>query len=134
MNNDQLVEIANLHKSIGSYIGGLEPDSLVFEIVNENNKVRLNLITVNPIHRQSFLFHTTIGHDQVDALTKMLEYVKSYKEKESSFTIQWSVRGQNDLQTSYFRAKNIFEAMNKLAFGRDLNSLIVYSIVLNPIS
>lgn len=134
MNNDEAVEVAKLQKSIGSYIGGLEPNSLVFEFTSEGTKSRLNLITVNPIHHQSFLFHTTEGYDKVDALNKMLEYVKNYKEKESSYTIQWSIRNQNDLQTSYFRAKNIFEAMNKLTFGRDVNSIIVYSIVLNPIS
>lgn len=134
MNNDELIEAARIQKEIGSYIGGLEPESLLYEFLSEGNKVRLNLVTVNPKHRQSFLFHSVEGHDNVDALNKMLDYVKNYKERESSYTVQWSIRGENDLQTSYFRAKNIFEALDKLIFGREPNSIIVYSIVLNPIS
>ncbi|MFN3342065.1 MAG: hypothetical protein ACK40M_05165, partial [Flavobacteriales bacterium] len=89
---------------------------------------------VNPRHRQSFLFHTVDGYDKVDALRKMLDYVRNYKERESSYTIQWSLRGETELHTSYFRAKNIFDALDKLTYGRDLNSIIVYSVVLNPIS
>lgn len=134
MNNNDLIQIAEFQKEIGSYIGGLEPDSIVFEFSAIENKTRLDLVTVNPRHRQSFLFHTVDGYDKVDALRKMLDYVRNYKERESSYTIQWSLRGETELHTSYFRAKNIFDALDKLTYGRDLNSIIVYSVVLNPIS
>jgi hypothetical protein len=134
MTNNAHLEIAALQKEIGSYIGGLEPDSLVFEFSGDSPKIKLDLITVNPRHRQSFLFHTVEGLDKVDALKKMLDYVKNYKERESSYTIQWSLRGETELHTSYFRARNIFEALDKLAYGRDMHSIIVYSAVLNPIS
>lgn len=135
MKNEDLIEIAALQKEIGSYIGGLGPESIVFEFSSkENGKMNLDLITVNPRHAQSFLFHSAEGYDKVDALRKMLDYVKNYKERESSFTIQWSLRGDSELHTSYFRARNIFEALDKLSYGRDMNSIIVYSAVLNPIS
>ena len=64
----------------------------------------------------------------------MLDYVKTYKERTSSYTIQWSDRGRNDLETSYFRAKNILEALDKLFYDRDPNSITVFSVMLNPIS
>jgi hypothetical protein len=135
MSPESLLEIARLQKEISNYIGGLEPDSVLFEYSGmEGNKTRLDLITVNPRHRQSFLFQTTEGYDKADALKKMLDYVKNYKDRESSYTVQWSLRGGSELHTSYFRARNIFDALDKLTFGRDMNSIIVYSVVLNPIS
>lgn len=135
MNNNELVEIATLQKEIGTYIGGLEPESLLFEFsARDAGKIRLDLITVNPRHNQSFLFQTVEGYDKADALKKMLDYVKNYKERESSYTIQWSLRGGVELHTSYFRARNVFEALDKLTYGRDIHSIIVYSVVLNPIS
>lgn len=64
----------------------------------------------------------------------MLEYVKNYKDQENSYTIQWSLVDERELHTSYFKAKGPMEALNKLYFGREVNSLIVFSLVLNPIS
>lgn len=123
-----------LEDEIRSYIGGLEYNSLQFEYHMQEGKTKLDVITINPVHKQHFLFHTTLGYDREDALRKMLDYVKNYKERESSYTVQWSLRGQNELHTSYFRAKNIWDALDKLTYGRDMNSIIVYSVVLNPIS
>jgi hypothetical protein len=123
-----------LENEIRSYIGGLEYDSLQFEFNTVEGKTKLDVITINPVHKQRFLFHTVSGYDKEDALKKMLDYVKNYKERESSYTVQWSLRGENELHTSYFRAKNIWDALDKLTFGRDMNSIIVYSVVLNPIS
>ena len=71
---------------------------------------------------------------KIEALKEMLEYVKNYKEAESSYTIQWNLKGENSLNTSYFRAKNILGALDKLYFERDPNSIIVFSVMLNPIS
>ncbi|HLP10688.1 MAG TPA: hypothetical protein VK177_02090 [Flavobacteriales bacterium] len=134
MTHDQHVEIARLQKEISKYIGGLDPESLIFDYHQLEGKVKLDIITVNPIHRQSFLFHTVDGFDKIDALFKMLKYVQTYKEKDSSYTIQWSLSGDPELHTSYFRAKNVWEALDKLTHSRDMNAIIVYSVVLNPIS
>jgi hypothetical protein len=134
MTHDQHVEIARLQKEITKYIGGLSPESLIFDYHQLDGKLKLDIITVNPIHRQSFLFHSVEGFDKIDALFKMLKYVQTYKEKDSSYTIQWSLSGDPELHTSYFRAKNVWEALDKLTHSRDMNAIIVYSVVLNPIS
>ena len=42
--------------------------------------------------------------------------------------------GENQLQTSYFRAKNVLEALDKLFYDRDPNSITVFSVMLNPIT
>lgn len=132
---DQHFEIARLQREITKYIGGLDADSLIFDFHQlDTNKVKLDVVTVSPHHRQSFLFHSVEGFDKVDALVKMEQYVRTYKDKESSYTIQWSLRGEHELHTSYFRAKNVWQALDKLTYGRDMNAIIVYSVVLNPIS
>ncbi len=127
------IEVAKIQKEIEDYIG-LEQGSVVFDYSDYEGKTKLDVITVNPRHRQSFLFHSTLGYDKVDALTKMLDYVKTYKEKESSYTIQWTAKGDDELHTSYFRAKNILDAIDKLQYGRDPGSITIFSVVLNPIA
>lgn len=127
-------EIEEIQEEIQTYIGGLTSKEIEFKYEEERNEVKLNLITVNPVHSQSFLFHSVTGFNEVDCLKKMLDYVKNYKERESSYTIQWSLKESNDLHTSYFRAKNIVTALDKFYYGRDLNSIVVFSIKLNPIS
>ncbi|MFZ4786011.1 MAG: hypothetical protein ACOYLH_11075 [Flavobacteriales bacterium] len=133
MTLDKNIEIANLQAEIGQYIG-LGQNSLVFGFEEGTQNVMLRLITANPRHNQSFLFHTVEGSSKIEALKMMLEYVKNYKEAESSYTIQWSIKGENALHTSYFRAKNILGALDKLYFERDPNSITVFSVMLNPIS
>ena len=135
MTKDKNLEIARLQKEIGDYIG-MGQDSLVFnfETDAEEQQTKLYLITLNPRHNQSFLFESTSGSDRVDALRNMLDYVRNYKERTSSYTIQWSARGDSQLQTSYFRAKNVLEALDKLFYDRDPNSITVFSVMLNPIT
>jgi hypothetical protein len=127
------VEAARIQQEIKNYLG-LRSSDLVFEYSTLEGKVKLDLITINPRHNQAFLFHSETGSDKVDVLKKMLSYVQSYKEKENSYTIQWVVKGGKELHTSYFKAANITDALQKLYYGRDMNTITVFSVVLNPIS
>lgn len=127
------VEAARIQQEIKDYLG-LRSSDLVFEYTTAEGKVKLDLITINPRHDQAFLFHSETGRDKVEALKKMLNYVQSYKEKENSYTIQWVVKGGKELHTSYFKAANIMDALQKLYYGRDMNTITVFSVVLNPIS
>jgi hypothetical protein len=134
MTRDRNLEIAQLQQEIGTHIG-VGADSLMFNYVEQAGEpAKLFLITLNARHNQSFLFHSTQGTDKLDALRDMREYVRTYKERTSSYTVQWSARGENQLQTSYFRAKNVLEALDKLFYDRDPNSITVFSVILNPIS
>lgn len=128
------VEAARIQKEIRNHLG-MGSSAVVFEFhTADAGRIKLDMITINPRHNQSFLFHSTVGFDKIDSLNKMLEYVKGYKEKESSYTIQWAVRGERELHTSYFSATNIYEALEKLYYGRDMNQITVFSVVLSPIS
>ena len=130
---DVHVESARIQKQIENHLG-ISGSSLLFEFRQMDNKVRLDLITVNPRHNQSFLFHTETGYDKLDVLRKMLEYVQNYRDKESSYTVQWMAHDDKELNTSYFRARNMYEALDKLYFGRDMNTITVFSVVMNPVS
>ena len=131
--NEMHVEAARIQQEIKDYLG-LRTSDLVFEYTTLDGKVKLDLITINPRHNQAFLFHSETGADKVHALTKMLTYVQNYKEKENSYTIQWVAKGDTELHTSYFKAGNILDALQKLYYGRDMNTITVFSVVLNPIS
>ncbi len=130
---DKNIEIAKIQREIEAYIG-LGPNSLIFNFSESNGKTQLHLVTLNPRHNQSFLFRHEEGYDAVDAMKKMLSYVRNYKEKESSFTLQWRRTDEDDLHTSYFSAKNVQEALDKLFYDRDPNSITVFSVIMNPIT
>jgi hypothetical protein len=127
------VEAARIQQEIKDYLG-LRSSDIVFEYSTTDGRVRFDLITINPRHNQAFLFHSEMGSDKIDVLKKMLNYVQGYKEKESSYTIQWVAKGGKELHTSYFKAGNIMDALQKLYYGRDMNTITVFSVVLNPIS
>lgn len=131
--SDVHVESARIQQQIKGYLG-LRTSDLIFEYSVMDGKTKLDLITLNPRHNQSFLFHSETGSDKVDALKKMWGYVQNFKEKDNSYTIQWVVSGEHELHTSYFRASNIFNALEKLYYGRDRNMITVFSVVLNPVS
>lgn len=131
--SDMHVEAARVQQEIKNHLG-LRTSDMVFEYTTIDGKVKLDLITINPRHNQAFLFHSETGADKVDALRKMLNYVQSSKEKENSYTIQWVAKADKELNTSYFRASNVVDALQKLYYGRDMNTITVFSVVLNPVS
>ncbi len=131
--SDIHVEVARIQQQIKDYLS-LRTSDLIFEYSKLDGKTKLDLITLNSRHNQSFLFHSETGADKVDALKKMWVYVQNFKEKENSYTIQWVAGGEHELHTSYFRASNIFNALEKLYYGRDRNTITVFSVVLNPVS
>lgn len=133
MSDQETLDIAKLQGEIESYLN-LGATRIVFDFQNKGSQIRLDLVTVNPRHDQSFLFHTVTGYSKTDTLTKALDYVKTYKEKDNTYTIQWVIRGDEELHTSYFRAKDIPEAIDKLHYGRDPNGVTIFSVVMNPIS
>lgn len=129
----QNLEISKIQKEIEKYLS-LGSTSIIFDYQPSNVGIRLDVITVNPRHNQSFLFHSVEGYSKIDVLKSMLQYVQEYRDKKNSYTIQWSVKGENELHTSYFRAKDIPEAIDKLHYGRDPNGITIFSVVLNPVS
>ena len=50
--------------------------SWFLEFGSQDGKIKLDLITINPRHNQSFLFHSESGYDKLEALKKMKDYVQ----------------------------------------------------------
>lgn len=131
MGSEQALE--QVEYKIGDILG-LGKDHLVFSYKLVNEVTQLDIITFNPKHSQSFLFHSVKALDKLEAANKVLEYVSKHYQKEDSYTLQWIKIGEQNLHTSYFRAKNIYEVLDKFYFERDVNSYRIYSISLNPLS
>ncbi len=131
--SDTHVEVARIQQEIKDHLG-VRTSDLIFEFSQMDGKVKLDLITINPKHNQAFLFQSVTAAEKVDTLKKMLDYVRHTKEKENSYTIQWVAKSDKELHTSYFRASNVMDALQKLYYGRDMNTITVFSVVLNPIS
>lgn len=130
---DWAKDAEKLRKEIEGYFN-IEPSKLEFVFHQDASTVVLNLFTISAKHHQKFLFHTSVGGTHIEALVNMLEYVREARNFENSYTIQWSIKGDNALHTSYFRAIDVFQALEKFSFGRDKDSMLVFSITLNPIS
>jgi len=96
--------------------------------------VEIALVTTSSHHGQKFLFHKSRGAYRQQALESLLDYIREHKAKECVFTIQWRALKDNELHTSYFSAPNIQAALDKFFFGRDLHSITVFSVSLNPLS
>ena len=125
--------VSEIQKKIASSLS-IKSDLLVFEYHEMPDYVDLDLFTINEVHKQQFFFHSTEGRDKIEALELMLKYAKNNFNIEDSFTIQWKLKGSTTIHQSHFRAFNMMDALDKFYYGRSINSIIVYSIILNPIA
>lgn len=130
---DWAKDAENLRREIEGYFN-LDPKNLEFVFSPNEDEIVLNLFTIGTKHQQKFLFHSAKGGTHIEALVNMLEYLRGSKSFENSYTIQWSIKGDSSLHTSYFRASDIFQALEKFSFARDKNTMVVFSVTLNPIS
>jgi len=130
---DQNVNIARLQAAIIDCLG-MEQVNVVFNYQDNSGIVKLDLVTINPVHEQSFLLHSIKAINKVEALEKMQAYIIEHYKEENSYTIQWTKIGESDLHTSYFRAQNIYQVLDKFTYGRDRNAYKIFSINMNPIS
>jgi hypothetical protein len=126
-------ELEKIHLTIAKMLG-LDRSLLTFNYTNNDGKTVLELATSNPRHQQTFLFHTTTGFGEMDALNKMEEYVKETNNTKNTYTIQWAMSDKNELHTSYFAGKNIYEILDKFYYGKAITGTIIFNISLNPLS
>lgn len=131
--SDVNVNIAKLQREICEKLA-LTSDNVIFDFSLIDGLTKLDLITINPRHEQSFLFHSLKAIDKIEALEKMLEYLATTRQNENTYTLQWRKIGEAELHTSYFRARNMYEALDKFYYNRDVNSFNIFSITLNPIA
>jgi|TARA_B110000483_G_scaffold20269_2_gene22493 hypothetical protein len=130
---DLNIDIARLQKEIADRLG-LQSSQVVFDFSLNEGVTKLDLITISQRHEQSFLYHTTKAIDKKEALEKMYEYVATQHKNESTYTLQWRKVGDTELHTSYFSARNMYEALDKFYYNREMNSFNIFSIALNPVA
>jgi len=130
---DLNVQMAKLQLEICDLLG-LDKDNVLFNFGTENDETLLEVITINPVHNQSFLLHKEVGSDKVEVLTKIKEYTKRHNNSENSYTIQWIKVGESELHTSYFRAHNVYGVLEKFYHDSEVSEFKIFSITLNPIS
>lgn len=133
IHTDWAKDAENLRREIEGYFNA-DLTTLDFDFIQNEDQVILHLFTISAKHKQRFLFYSVSGKTKIEALVAMLAYVREESKFENTYTIQWSVKGENALHTSYFRAADIFQALDKFSFGIDKNSMLVFSVTLNPIS
>lgn len=131
--SDINVEIAKIQADICNRLG-LQASYVIFDFAQNEGVVKLDLITINPRHEQSFLYHSTKAIDKKEALDKMFEYVADKNKVENTYTVQWRKKGDDELHTSYFSSRNMYEALDKFYFNREMNSFTIFSITLNPMA
>ena len=85
---DIQVRIEELQKKIRKKLG-IQKQNISFEFHQMPEYVDLDLMTTSPIHKQSFLLHSSEGRDKIEALELMLKYVNDQLYIEDSYTIQW---------------------------------------------
>ena len=125
--------VSQIENKIASNLS-IGSQQLIFEYHEMPDYVDLDLFTVNEVHKQQFFFHSTEGRDKIEALELMLRYASNKLFIEDSFTIQWKIKGDTEIHQSHFRAINMMDALDKFYFGRSISSIVIYSIVLNPIA
>ncbi|WNJ19405.1 hypothetical protein [Pontibacter sp. G13] len=131
--SDVHIEVARLQNEISRKLN-LSLDQLIFNHQEIDGQHSLELITINPKHNQSFLFHTITADSKVNALSLMADYVTKKSQVKQSYTVQWSQKGEGDLHTSYFRAMDMHEVLEKFYHGRTKDDYTIFSVTLNPIA
>ena len=133
---DPHIQIARLQREISQKLE-LPLDNLIFSFSQSeksDKKIHLDLITLNPRHDESFLYHSVEAREKAKALEKMLDYVVKNFRKIQSYTVQWAQKGKGELHTSYFRAADMYEVLEKFYHGREKDTYTIFSITLNPIA
>ncbi len=104
-------------------------------IMSDDETVKLNLLTYNPVHENYMLLHSVSGKSSLDCLEKMRVYLKEFYNPQFlySFTIEWKKKGDPLKHVSYFRAVDEAAAKAKFLHEKD-ESEYEYSILRNPIA
>lgn len=133
MNPELQSELDKRHVEIGKHLG-LSMDLIQFNYSSKDGTTTLQLATRNPRHLQTFLYHTTTGFGELDALSKMEDYIKENKSGKNTYTIQWALNGESQLHTSYFTGKTIYDVLDKFYYNKAVTGTTIFSISLNPLS
>jgi hypothetical protein len=96
---------------------------------DDNGTINVKLITLNRKTGATFLLTESTKTTANEALIAIHEFL-TLKNLAHIFTIKWYTKGvpSDRPNTSKFTGRTMYEALDKFYFGKNRNSLIIYSI------
>jgi len=105
--------------------------------IAEVMRTTLRITTFNPNKGTSFLMlELSDALNEEEAIkTAFQELVSMHKgDTYATYTLEWGKFGASKTETSYFSGKNEFDVLTKFYAEKEPNSVIFYSLKVNPIS
>jgi hypothetical protein len=105
-----------------------------FVYTRDGEKWSVNVFTVNPSNGETFLMKSepSNGANYELALERVLDYVIKHKKDSSSYTVEWTKKGENGYNTSYFYCTSMYDVLHKFYEGKDNpDKYTIFSIKLN---
>ena len=107
-----------------------------FQWSHTHRYLTLDLITFNPEHKNYFLLHSICkeaednhSNTYVEILNKMIEYIKEKQKTNFNYTIEWNYKDTNEsIKNSYFSGQDMTQILNKFFYGKDISSIVIYTI------
>lgn len=114
----------------------IKPELLIYEFKQDKQqKHRLELVTISPnTHKTRFLFHATVADTPGAALDAMFEYVTKHHQQQDTWQVRWHNPSNKNIEVSWFRASNIFEALQKFYHDKEIAEYKIYEVSLRPYS
>lgn len=96
---------------------------------NEDGTINVKLITLNRKTGATFLLTESTKNNTNEALIDIHGFL-TVNDVAHTFTIKWYTKGvpSDRPNTSKFTGRTMYEALDKFYFGKNRNSLVIYSI------
>jgi len=103
----------------------------------DHHNIKLDLYTRNAKSNEIFLLHQTKGNSSIDALIKMIDYLRTHnhdKESKNSYKVSWYHKSSPEtVHVSYFFEPSESAVHEKFFYNRNKEDFSI-SISLNPLS
>lgn len=123
-----------LEEQIRELVNKDNKSEVKFIYTKDNDKWTVNVFTVNPSNDETFLMKTepSNGPDFELALERVLDYVVKHKKDSNSYTVEWTKKGENGYNTSYFYCTSMYDVLHKFYEGKsNPDKYTIFCIKLN---
>jgi len=123
-----------LEQQIRELVNKDNKSEVQFIYTRDNDRWRVDVFTVNPSNGETFLMKSeaSTGPDYELALERVLDYVVKHKQQSSSYTVEWTKKGENGYNKSYFYCTSMYDVLHKFYEGKNNpDKYIIFCIKLN---
>jgi len=124
-----------LEEQIRELVNKDNKSDVQFVYNRDGDKWSVDVFTVNPSNGETFLMKSepSSGANYELALERVLEYVIKHKKECNSYTVEWTKKGENGYNTSYFYCTSMYDVLHKFYEGKgNPEKYNIFSIKLNP--